>query len=100
MPYKSIADLPQSQVDQYTQHQKEAFLKAFNNALENTAPLPSLTRRPSAQARKNGANRTGRTEPLWGQLRPRPAGPAGRRCRVPRGRRSPGQAVASARALW
>lgn len=34
MPYKSIADLPQSQVDQYTQHQKEAFLKAFNNALE------------------------------------------------------------------
>jgi cation transport regulator len=34
MPYKTISDLPKAQVDQYTQHQKEAFLKAFNNAYE------------------------------------------------------------------
>ena len=32
MPYDKISDLPQSQVDQYSHHQKEAFLKAFNNA--------------------------------------------------------------------
>lgn len=34
MPYRSIAELPEAQVDQYTRHQKEAFLKAFNNALD------------------------------------------------------------------
>ncbi|EYB67705.1 hypothetical protein DEIPH_ctg033orf0133 [Deinococcus phoenicis] len=34
MPYQSISDLPQSQVDQYDPHQQEAFLKAFNSALE------------------------------------------------------------------
>jgi cation transport regulator len=34
MPYKTLSDLPKAQVDQYTQHQKEAFLKAFNNAYE------------------------------------------------------------------
>jgi cation transport regulator len=34
MPYQKIADLPQEQVDQYSTHQKHAFLKAFNNALE------------------------------------------------------------------
>ena len=32
MPYKNISDLPQSQVDQYDHHQKEAFLKAYNSA--------------------------------------------------------------------
>ena len=32
MPYKSIADLPEAQTDQYSEHQKEVFLKAFNNA--------------------------------------------------------------------
>lgn len=32
MPYKDVMDLPKAQVDQYDQHQKEAFLKAFNNA--------------------------------------------------------------------
>lgn len=32
MPYKSINDLPQEQVQKYTTHQKEAFLEAFNNA--------------------------------------------------------------------
>jgi cation transport regulator len=34
MPYKHVSDLPQAQVDQYDEHQKEAFLKAFNSAYE------------------------------------------------------------------
>lgn len=34
MPYQSIADLPKSQVDQYDQHQKKAFLEAYNHAYE------------------------------------------------------------------
>jgi cation transport regulator len=34
MPYSKLADLPEAQVDQYSTHQKHAFLKAFNNALE------------------------------------------------------------------
>ena len=34
MPYKSVAELPKAQVDQYDHHQKEAFLKAFINAYE------------------------------------------------------------------
>ena len=34
MPYDKISDLPEKQVDQYTKHQKEAFLKAYNNAYE------------------------------------------------------------------
>ena len=34
MPYKSVSDLPKAQTDQYNAHQKEAFLKAFNNAFE------------------------------------------------------------------
>jgi cation transport regulator len=34
MPYQSIADLPKAQTDQYSSHQKEAFLKAFNSAYD------------------------------------------------------------------
>ena len=34
MPYDSVADLPREQVDQYSTHQKHAFLEAFNSALE------------------------------------------------------------------
>lgn len=34
MPYEKIADLPESQVDQYSHHQKEAFLEAFNSAVD------------------------------------------------------------------
>ena len=34
MPYRSIADLPREQVDQYSTHQKHAFLEAFNTAYE------------------------------------------------------------------
>ena len=32
MPYNSISDLPKAQTDQYSEHQKKAFLKAFNSA--------------------------------------------------------------------
>jgi cation transport regulator len=32
MPYSKISDLPKEQVDQYSTHQKHAFLEAFNNA--------------------------------------------------------------------
>lgn len=34
MPYDSISDLPEAQVDQYSEHGKRAFLEAFNSALE------------------------------------------------------------------
>lgn len=34
MPYQSIADLPKAQTDQYNDHQKKAFLEAFNNAFK------------------------------------------------------------------
>ena len=34
MPYATIADLPREQVDQYSTHQKHAFLEAFNNAYD------------------------------------------------------------------
>ena len=32
MPYRTVKDLPEKQVDQYNEHQKKAFLEAFNNA--------------------------------------------------------------------
>lgn len=32
MPYTRISELPEAQTDQYSTHQKEVFLKAFNNA--------------------------------------------------------------------
>lgn len=34
MPYEKVSELPKEQVDQYSTHQKHAFLKAFNNAIE------------------------------------------------------------------
>jgi cation transport regulator len=34
MPYDRISELPKEQTDQYSTHQKHAFLEAFNNALE------------------------------------------------------------------
>jgi cation transport regulator len=33
-PYRTIADLPKAQTDQYNPHQKKAFLEAFNSAYE------------------------------------------------------------------
>jgi cation transport regulator len=32
MPYRSVDELPQAQTDQCNEHQKRAFLEAFNNA--------------------------------------------------------------------
>jgi cation transport regulator len=32
VPYQTIGDLPKAQTDQYNEHQKKAFLEAFNNA--------------------------------------------------------------------
>jgi len=34
MPYESVEELPEGQVDQYSEHGKRAFLEAFNSALE------------------------------------------------------------------
>jgi cation transport regulator len=34
MPYAKVSDLPAAQVDQYSTHQKHAFLEAFNAAIE------------------------------------------------------------------
>ena len=34
MPYRNVADLPKAQTDQYNEHQKKAFLEAFNNAYD------------------------------------------------------------------
>lgn len=34
MPYTKISELPKEQTDQYSTHQKHAFLKAFNSAQE------------------------------------------------------------------
>ncbi len=32
MPYSKVSELPKAQVDQYSAHQKKAFLEAFNSA--------------------------------------------------------------------
>lgn len=34
MPYRDVSDLPAAQTDQYSSHQKKAFLEAFNRAYE------------------------------------------------------------------
>ena len=34
MPYRDVGDLPKEQTDQYSTHQKHAFLEAFNNAYD------------------------------------------------------------------
>lgn len=34
MPYDSISDLPEDQVDQYSKHGRKAFLEAFNSAFD------------------------------------------------------------------
>ena len=34
MPYRTVWDLPEAQVARYTQHQRQAFLEAFNHAYE------------------------------------------------------------------
>ena len=49
MPYRDIADLPKPQTDQYSRHQKEAFLKAFNKRLRGIRSRrePRVCRRAS-----------------------------------------------------
>jgi cation transport regulator len=34
MPYRTVSDLPKAQTDQYDEHQKKAFLEAFNHAFD------------------------------------------------------------------
>jgi len=34
MPYRSVADLPKAQVNQYSGHQQSAFRKAFNSCYD------------------------------------------------------------------
>jgi cation transport regulator len=42
MPYQSVSDLPKAQTDQYNPHQKQAFLKAFNNAYKEWRNEPRV----------------------------------------------------------
>lgn len=58
MPYKSISDLPASQVDQYDEHQKKAFLEAYNHAYEEYHHDESQAFRVAHAA----AKRAGKTE--------------------------------------
>ncbi|HEY6065815.1 MAG TPA: cation transport regulator [Thermoanaerobaculia bacterium] len=69
MPYSKISDLPQAQTDQYTPHQKKAFLEAFNNAYEEYggdesrafAVAHSAAKKASRSAGP-GSRKSGRTE--------------------------------------
>jgi cation transport regulator len=61
MPYKTISDLPENQVDQYSAHQKEAFLQAFNSALKQYGD----ERRAFATAHA-AAQRTPKKDPTTG----------------------------------
>jgi len=38
MPYNSITQLPKAQTDQYSDHQKSAFRKAFNDCYHRAQP--------------------------------------------------------------
>lgn len=61
VPYSKITDLPQEQVDQYSTHQKHAFLEAFNNAYseyggdESRAFATAHAAAQRAPVRKGGA---------------------------------------------
>lgn len=59
MPYKNISDLPQSQVDQYSHHQKEAFLAAFNNAEKEYGNEHQAFAVAHAAAKKAGDHKDG-----------------------------------------
>ena len=48
MPYNTVADLPKAQTDQYKPHQKEAFLKAFNNAYKEYGGGLEKSRAPAS----------------------------------------------------
>jgi cation transport regulator len=61
MPYKDIADLPKAQTDQYDRHQKEAFLKAFNNAYEEYGHDESRAFAVAHHAAKQAGKKEGAT---------------------------------------
>jgi cation transport regulator len=58
MPYRSISDLPQAQTDQYSPHQKAAFLKAFNKAYEEYGHEESRAFAVAHHAAKQAGRRT------------------------------------------
>jgi cation transport regulator len=58
MPYRDISELPKAQTDQYSSHQKEAFLKAFNNAYEEYAHDESRAFAVAHHAAKQAAAKT------------------------------------------
>jgi len=68
MPYKNISDLPAAQVDQYSPHQKKAFLEAFNNAYEENGGDESRAFAVAHSAAKKaggatrGSEKSGRSE--------------------------------------
>jgi cation transport regulator len=59
MPYRTVSDLPKAQTDQYNAHQKEAFLKAFNNAYDEYAGDESRAFAVAHAAAKKAGNRPG-----------------------------------------
>jgi cation transport regulator len=59
MPYNSVEDLPKSQVDQYNEHQKHAFLKAFNNAYKEYNGDEHRAFAVAHSAAKNAGDRPG-----------------------------------------
>jgi cation transport regulator len=60
MPYRTIADLPKAQTDQYSAHQKEAFLKAFNSAYEEYRGDESRAFAVAHSAAKKAIAKTGK----------------------------------------
>jgi cation transport regulator len=60
MPYRDISELPKAQTDQYDQHQKDAFLKAFNKAYEeynhDESRAFAVAHHAAKQARKKEAS--------------------------------------------
>jgi cation transport regulator len=59
MPYRTVKDLPEAQTDQYNAHQKEAFLKAFNNAYEEYGHDESRAFAVAHSAAKKAGERPG-----------------------------------------
>jgi cation transport regulator len=60
MPYAKVSDLPQEQVDQYSPHQKKAFLEAFNNAYEEYGGDESRAFAVAHSAAKKAGGSSGR----------------------------------------
>ena len=62
MPYQSVADLPETQTDQYNKHQKEAFRKAFNSAYEQYDGDESRAFAVAHAAAKRAGGKPGRAD--------------------------------------